>query len=46
MERYERKNIGGELQRTPRSRSDRFPHLEEILVGGNVDLYLLSLFLK
>jgi hypothetical protein len=46
IKRYERKNKGGESQRTPRSRSKRFPHLEQILIGGNVDLDLLSLFPK
>jgi hypothetical protein len=43
MERYEKKNKGNP-QRTPRSRSNRFPHLEEKVIGGNVDLDLLSLF--
>jgi hypothetical protein len=42
MERYGKKNKGNP-QRTPRSRSNRFPHLEEILIGGKIDLDLLSL---
>jgi hypothetical protein len=46
MERYEMKNKGGESQITPRSRSNRFPHLEEILIGGNVDPDMPSLFPK
>jgi hypothetical protein len=44
MERYERKNKGGNPQRTPRSRSKGSPHLEEKVIGGNIDLDLLSLF--
>jgi hypothetical protein len=44
MERYDRKNKGGNPQRTPRSRSKGSPHLEEKVIGGNVDLDLLSLF--
>jgi hypothetical protein len=44
MERYERKNNGGNPQRTPRSRSNAFPHKEDILIGRIVDLNLLSLF--
>jgi hypothetical protein len=44
IEGYQRKNKGGESQRTPRSRSKGFPHFEEIIIGGNVDLDLLSLF--
>jgi hypothetical protein len=43
MERYERKNKGNP-QRTARSRSNRSPQLEEKVIGGNVDLDLLSLF--
>jgi hypothetical protein len=43
MEGYERKNKGGNPQRTPRSRLGS-PHLEEKVIGGNVDLDLLSLF--
>jgi hypothetical protein len=44
MERYEKKNKENP-RRTPRSRSTMFPSLrEEILIGGKVDLDLLSLF--
>jgi hypothetical protein len=32
MERYERKKKGGELERTPKSRSNRFPSLR-----GDID---------
>jgi hypothetical protein len=46
MERYERKNKGGNPQRTPGSRSKGSPHLEEKVIGGNIDLDLLSLFPK
>jgi hypothetical protein len=46
MERYERKNKGRNPQRTARSRSKGSPHLEEKVIGGNVDLDLLSLFPK
>jgi hypothetical protein len=44
MEEYERKNkeeIHKELQDLDPIES---PHIEEILIGGNVDLDLLSLF--
>jgi hypothetical protein len=44
MEIYERKNKEGEPQRTPRSRSNEFPHKEERLIGRIVDLDLLYLF--
>ena len=44
MEEYERKNNGGEHQITPRSRSKASPHLEERLIGRNVDLDLLFYF--
>jgi hypothetical protein len=44
MERYEMKNKRGNPQRTPRSRSIGSPNLEEKVIGGNVDLDLLSLF--
>jgi hypothetical protein len=44
MERYERKNKGGNPQRTRRSRSKGSPHLEEKVIGGKIDLDLLSLF--
>jgi hypothetical protein len=44
MKRYEKKNKQGESQRIPRSRSNRFAHLEEIMIGGNVYLDLLSIF--
>jgi hypothetical protein len=43
MEGYERKNKEEINKWTPRSRSKWFPHLEEKLIGGNVDLDLLSL---
>jgi hypothetical protein len=42
----DRKNKGGNPQRTLRSRSKGFPHLEEKVIGENVDLDLLSLFLQ
>jgi hypothetical protein len=44
MEGYDRNNKGGESQRTPKSRSKGFPHLDEILIGRIVDLDPLSLF--
>jgi hypothetical protein len=44
MERNGRKNKEGESQRTPRSRSNGFPHLEERLIGRIVNIDLLSLF--
>jgi hypothetical protein len=44
MERCEMKNNGGSPQKTPRTRSNRFPHKEGIWFGKNVDLDLLSLF--
>jgi hypothetical protein len=40
----ERKNKGGEHQELQDLDPNRFPHLEEILFGGDVDLDLLSLF--
>jgi hypothetical protein len=43
MERFEKKNKGNP-QRTPRSRSNRFPSLRGEVIGGNVDLDLLSCF--
>jgi hypothetical protein len=46
MDIYERKNKQGEPQRTPRSRSNEFPHKEKRLIGRIVDLDLLSLFLQ
>jgi hypothetical protein len=46
MQRYERKNKGGNPQRTPRSRSKGSPHLEKKVIGGKVDINLLSLFPK
>jgi hypothetical protein len=39
-----RKNNGGNPQRTPRSKSNAFPHRVDILIGRIVDLNLLSLF--
>jgi hypothetical protein len=46
VERYERKNKGRNPQRTPRSRSNRFPSHRGDMIGGNIDLDLLSLFPK
>jgi hypothetical protein len=44
MERYERKNKGGNHKELQDLKPKGSPHLEEILIGGNVDLDLLSLF--
>jgi hypothetical protein len=44
MKGYERKNKGRNPQRTPRSRSNRFPSHRGERIGGKVDLDLLSLF--
>jgi hypothetical protein len=46
MERYEETIKEGNPQRTLRSRFNRFPNLEEKVIGGNIDLDLLFLFLK
>jgi hypothetical protein len=40
----ERKNKGGEHKELQDLDPNRFPHLEEIMIGGDVDLDLLSLF--
>jgi hypothetical protein len=40
----ERKNKGGEHQELQDLDPNGFPHLEEIMIGGDVDLDLLSLF--
>ena len=45
MEGFRRKNKG-ETPRTPNLDPTSSPHLEEILVGGVVDLDLLSCFPK
>jgi hypothetical protein len=46
MERYERKNIGGNHKELQDLDPIGFPHKEEKVIGGNVDLDLLSLFPK
>jgi hypothetical protein len=43
MERYERKNKGNP-QRLQDLDPIGSPHLEEILIGGKIDLDILSLF--
>jgi hypothetical protein len=40
----ERKNKGGEHQELQDLDTNRFPHLEEIMIGEDVDLDILSLF--
>jgi hypothetical protein len=40
----ERKNKGGEHQELQDLDPNRFPHLEEIMIDGDVNLDLLSLF--
>ena len=44
MEEYERNNKGGEHKELQDLDPQGSPHLEEIWIGGNVDLGLLSLF--
>jgi hypothetical protein len=44
MERYERKNKGGSHKELQDIDPIGFPHKEEKVIGGNVDLDLLSLF--
>jgi hypothetical protein len=44
MERYERKNKGGNHKELQDLDPIGFPHKEEKVIGGNVDLDLLSLF--
>jgi hypothetical protein len=44
MERYERKNKGGNHKELQDLDPIGFPHKEEKLIGGNVDLDILSLF--
>jgi hypothetical protein len=44
MERYERKNKGGNHKELQDLDPIGSPHLEEKVIGGNVDLDLLSLF--
>jgi hypothetical protein len=44
MERYERKNKGGNHKELQDLDPIGFPHKEEKAIGGNVDLDLLSLF--
>ena len=44
MEEYQRKNKGGEHKELQDLDPRGSPHLEEIWIGGNVDLGLLALF--
>jgi hypothetical protein len=44
MERYERKNKGGNHKELQDLDPIGFPHKEEKVIGRNVDLDLLSLF--
>jgi hypothetical protein len=44
MERYERKNKGGNHKELQDLDPIGFPHKEEKVIGGNVDLDLLSIF--
>jgi hypothetical protein len=46
MKECESKNQGGEQPISTRSRSNSSLYIKEILIGGNLDLDLLSLSLK